>query len=98
MAQVRVGRDEWARRVQEWQESGLSAAEYARRKRLRARSLTWWRWKLEGEAATAFVELHVDEVRGEPIEVVLGNGRVVRVPSVFDDTLLARVLSVAEGT
>jgi transposase len=98
MAQERVSRDEWARRVQEWQGSGLSAAEYARRKRLRARSLTWWRWKLAGKATTTFVELHADEVRAEPIEVVLGNGRVVRVPFRFDDALLARVLSVAEGT
>jgi putative transposase len=31
-------------------------------------------------------------------ELVLGNGRVLRIPACFDDAVIARLLAVAEGT
>jgi hypothetical protein len=102
MAQKRVSRDEWARRVRDWEASGLSAADYGRRRHLRPGALTWWRWKLSHDEATspAFVEVHVvDDVADAPsVEVVLTNGRIVRVPPSFDDDALARVMSLAETT
>jgi hypothetical protein len=80
----------------------LSATDYARRKRLKASGLQWWRWKLSHDeaASPAFVEVHVvDDVPAEhSIEIVLANGRVVRVPPSFDDAALARVMSLAEAT
>jgi hypothetical protein len=33
----------------------------------------------------------------EPLEVVLSNGRVVRVPASFDSTFLARLIAAVEG-
>jgi hypothetical protein len=42
----RVGRETWAKRVERWQESGRSAAEFARETGINARSLSWWAWRL----------------------------------------------------
>jgi hypothetical protein len=36
----------WRRRVARWRESGLDTATFAKRERINARTLTWWRWKL----------------------------------------------------
>lgn len=102
MAQKRVSRVEWTQRVRDWEASGLSAADYGRRKRLKPSALKWWRWKLSHDEATspAFVEVHVvDEVAGaHSIEIVLANGRIVRVPPSFNDEVLGRVMSLAEAT
>jgi hypothetical protein len=42
-------REEWAARVRAWEASGLSCAEFARRGKIHAGTLTWWRWKLATE-------------------------------------------------
>jgi hypothetical protein len=39
-------RDTWAKRVERWKESGLSAKEFAAELGINARSLSWWRWQL----------------------------------------------------
>ncbi|RMH14563.1 MAG: IS66 family insertion sequence hypothetical protein [Gemmatimonadetes bacterium] len=99
MAQKRVSREEWVRRVRELEESGETAAAFARRRRWNAKSLTWWRWKLGQETPPEFVELAVTEpepLADERLEVVLVNGRVIRVPPQFDRDDLATVLAVAE--
>lgn len=40
--------------MREWKASGLTTAEFAAREGLKARTLTWWAWKLksEGESLT----------------------------------------------
>jgi hypothetical protein len=43
-------REEWAERVRAWEASGLSCAEFARRAKLHAGTLTWWRWRLATES------------------------------------------------
>lgn len=98
----------WARRVARWSKSGQSCAEFAAREGVKAKTLEWWRWRLRSaseqerpplvKADVAFVELEpaVLEKQYERIEVALANGRVVRVPFVFSDDVLGRVLSVAE--
>ncbi|MBI2307910.1 MAG: hypothetical protein HYU78_11475 [Rhodocyclales bacterium] len=46
----------------------------------------------------AFVELEPEpSAQLSPFEVVLGNGRIVRVPPAFDDGSLSRLLVVADG-
>ena len=37
---------EWAKRVERWKRSGLSAEEFSAREGLRAARLSWWRWYL----------------------------------------------------
>src|SRR5579863_3469069 len=44
-------REQWAKRVERWKDSGLSAKQFATETGINARSLTWWRWHLaKGEA------------------------------------------------
>src|SRR5678816_1488637 len=45
-------RETWAKRVERWKDSGLSAKEYAAETGLNARSLSWWRWRLAGGEPT----------------------------------------------
>ena len=104
-----VTKAEWAERVKRWGKSGLGGEEFAEGEGINAKRLTWWRWKLrtEAEAAPKRVPIRFLPVRvvGEamvtaaaaesPVEVVLGNGRTIRVVSGFDAVTLARVLRVA---
>lgn len=102
-------RAEWAGRVARWQAGGLSAKAFAAREGIDAKLLGWWRWRLgcgassESERAPRFVEMQViDAVPAPsrapgPVEIVLGNGRVVRVAPGFDAATLERVLTIASG-
>lgn len=107
MARKRETRDVWQRRVARWAKSGLSRAEFAAREGVKPETLAWWRWALGvAKPSTslmkrepAFVEVEAIaavDVPQERIEVALGNGRVVRVPSTFDEQELGRVIVVAE--
>jgi transposase len=49
----RADREEWAKRVQRWQDSGLSAREFASEMGLKASSLSFWKWRLKKDEATA---------------------------------------------
>lgn len=106
---ARESRQVWARRVARWARSGASRDEFAAREGVRPATLAWWRWFLGSKSPAptttalakqdvAFVEVEpiVVEASGERIEVALGNGRVVRVPTTFSDDALGRVLAVAE--
>jgi hypothetical protein len=42
----RVSREAWAKRVERWRDSGLSAAEYAAEIGVKAHTLSWWKWRL----------------------------------------------------
>ena len=105
-----ANRAEWTQRIQRGQASGLTAREFAEREGLRERSLTWWKWKLGSAvsdsvvaAPATFLPVRVVESSpargpaGEAFEVALSNGRVVRVPSSFDDATLGRLLAIVAG-
>jgi hypothetical protein len=42
----RTSREEWARRVERWGDSGLTAKEYAAEIGVKAHTLSWWKWRL----------------------------------------------------
>jgi transposase len=102
-------RAEWADRVERWERSGLRAEVFAARERIKAKRLTWWRWSLRSSSATAvagrapmrFLPVRVVETAGSatssvaPLEIVLPNGRVVRVAPGVDPATLERVLAIA---
>lgn len=46
-------REKWAKRVERWRDSGLSATEFAAASGINARSLTWWRWQLSKSSPPA---------------------------------------------
>jgi hypothetical protein len=105
-----MGRDAratWAKRVERWRASGLSAAEFAAEIGVNARTLTYSKWKLgraephaESSGRAEFVEV-VAPARGaavcEQLEVVLESGVVVRVPARFDADALRRVVVALGG-
>ncbi len=110
----------WARRVEQWKRSGLTAAEFGAREGFEGKQLSWWKWRLsqqvaadglpaprktrEGAARPASVTFApvrvIDRARAPGddgrIEIVLGNGRVVRVTGAVDDAVLVQALRVAE--
>jgi hypothetical protein len=47
----RTSREEWAKRVERWKESGLTAPEFAAEVGINARSLSWWKWRLARRGA-----------------------------------------------
>lgn len=42
----RASRETWAKRVERWRDSGLTAKEYAAEAGINAHSLSWWKWRL----------------------------------------------------
>jgi hypothetical protein len=45
-------RETWAKRVERWKDSGLSAKEFCAETGINAHSLAWWRWRLAGGEPT----------------------------------------------
>jgi transposase len=107
MAHGRV-RDErkerqWRRWIGEWQASGLSVRTFCQRRGLTVASFYAWRRVLQRRAAekSAFVPVQVvaDAVptQTSALEVVLTDGRTVRVAPGFDAATLRQLLAVLEG-
>jgi hypothetical protein len=48
---TRVEREEWAKRVERWRDSGLTTAEFATELGINPKSLTYWAWALKREAS-----------------------------------------------
>jgi hypothetical protein len=49
----RESRETWAKRVERWKDSGLTAKEYAAEVGISAHSLTWWKWRLSSKSGIA---------------------------------------------
>jgi hypothetical protein len=47
----RTSHEEWAKRVERWRDSGLTAAEFAAELGINAHSLSWWKWRLAAKPA-----------------------------------------------
>jgi hypothetical protein len=93
---------QWQRWIGEWRASGLSVRAFCSRRGLAKPSFYAWRRRLEQRAAlkTAFVPV---QIAGDPalaptggLEVVLTDGRTVRVAAGFDAVTLRRLLAVLE--
>jgi hypothetical protein len=106
MAHGRV-RDEqkerqWRRWIAEWRASGLSVRAFCARRDLAAPSFYNWRRVLERRAAekAAFVPVQVvadaPPARAGALEVVLADGRTVRVAPGFDAATLRQLLAVLQ--
>ena|SRR5947209_5191337 len=91
---------QWRRRIQQWQQSGLSVPAFCRLHDLAPASFYAWRRLIEQRDAAAgpFVAVQViaaDEPPAEqPFEVVLPGGRTLRVPPRFDQAALRQLLAV----
>jgi len=102
----------WRQRFSELASSGLSRAAFCRRRRLNYHTMTYWAKRLAdldglgvGGEPTSFVEVSLPTEaepsleRGRPTsyEVLLGNGRSIRLGAVFDDEAVARLIQAAES-
>ncbi|MGO9837885.1 MAG: IS66 family insertion sequence element accessory protein TnpA [Polyangiaceae bacterium] len=105
----RESRETWAKRVERWKDSGLTAKEYAAELGVNAHSLSWWKWRLSSapgesgrrprkarrpDTAAPLTFVELPAASAEPLEVVLPSSLRVRVPSGFDATALRRLLDV----
>jgi transposase len=94
---------QWRRCIEQWRASGLSVRAFCARHGLTTASFYNWRRVLERRAAEvpAFVPVQVVAdtvpVQSSGLEVVLVDGRAVRVAPGFDAGTLRRLLAVLEG-
>jgi hypothetical protein len=94
---------QWRRWIAEWQASGLSGRAFCQRRDLTIASFYAWRRVLQRRDAerAAFVPVQVvaDAVPTQTcaLEVVLTDGRTVRVAPGFDAATLRQLLAVLEG-
>lgn len=101
-------RAKWAKRVALWAESGLTAREYAAQIGVNQQTLANWKYKLagekraeQGEGSTSptrldFLEVATVAANSVPIELVLPEGEVIRVPVGFEAETLTQLLDVLE--
>lgn len=94
--------DDGRRVVEAWRESGLSQAAFARRSGIGAQRLRYWKHRVDvGVEETArLVPVEVVgaqySVEEEAFEVAVGSGRVIRVPTGFDEVALVRLVHALE--
>jgi transposase len=93
---------QWRRWLQQWQDSGLSVRVFCARHHLPQPSFYAWRRTLQQRDAAAVTFLPV-RLAPEPapvtpgsLEIVLTNGRCLRVPAGFDPTTVRQLLAVLE--
>lgn len=80
-----------------WNHSGLSANEFAKRRKLSARTLTWWKWHLSRVQPPTFVPLEVagtddDSAKAVDWELRTAAGHVLRVSGPIADEDLEAIL------
>lgn len=107
--QVAVGRDVWAKRVERWKDSGLTAKEFAGELGINPNSLQQWAYQLRKtglrgtpartkhrrEAQPQFVELAPPAAAATTQSFDVRVGRfTVAVPGGFDESSLSRLLKV----
>jgi hypothetical protein len=105
-------REEWAKRVERWVESGLTAAEFGAQAGINPRTLTFWEWRLRRERGQGgrrpkrgFVEViapavsdgGAEKVAPPCLEVVLRDGTLIRVPPGFDTAARKHLIGALEG-
>lgn len=102
---ARASRQEWAKRVRQWNESGLTGAVFAARIGVKEATLRHWKWALRRERGTparverapTFVEIAPAVLAAgqqEPFELHLSADRWLRVPATFDEAALRRLLAI----
>ena len=102
------GRDErkerqWRRWIGEWRASGLSVRAFCARRGLATPSFYGWRRALERRAGeqAGFVPVQVladtPPAQASALELVLADGRTVRVAPGFDAATLRQLLTALEG-
>lgn len=105
---MRASRDEWAKRVERWRDSGLTAEQFASEIGINANTLKFWSYKVSKAVAAAptrarkapapssLVEVTSAVTAESRFELELAGGRRVSIPPGFDPSALERLLAVLE--
>ncbi len=104
-AMVDLGRESYWRQVlARWRRSGLSVRTFCKAQGVNEPQFYWWRRKLSqiDPKTPAFVPVHVvteqaSEPTSQAIEVVLANGRCLRVGPGFDHHTLVTLVDLLEA-
>jgi hypothetical protein len=94
----------WRKLVSEQGRSGQSVAAFCRERQLRASHFYWWKKRLGASGAERFVEVKLataaptlGAAEDRRVEVVLRNGRSLRVGPGFDQELVRALAAVLES-
>ena len=94
---------QWRRWIAQWRTSGLSVRDFCDRHGLATPSFYAWRNRLQQRAADTPAVVAVQVVADAPLaqasalELVLADGRIVRVAPGFDAATLRQLLTALEG-
>ena len=101
-----VRQQHWRHHIESYLRGSLSRREYCEAHGLKASTFDYWRRRLrQNDSAPGTPAVNVVRVDLEPLapappsaslEVVLGNGRCIRVANDFDPSTLARVVTTLE--
>ena len=97
--------------IAEWKRSGLSQAEFCRRRGIKIGAFGWWKRQLGKPAgdvpkrrgrppkvSSRFVEVRLTGTSSaSTYEVVLARGRLIRAPSQFDPQILSQLITAVES-
>jgi transposase len=94
----------WRQVLARWQTSGLTVRAYCQLHRISEQSFYWWRRKIQrpDRLRAEFLPVRVvaeavpSDGEGGAVEIVLPNGRCLRVRPGFDRVTLVRLLEVLE--
>jgi transposase len=105
-AVARRAQAQWARLVAEWKRSGLTARQFASRRKIEPKTLSWWAWRLRGVGAqqprrdepgerVELVSVAVDGREADRLgwELSLPGGAVLRVDGPLETASLREVLA-----
>jgi len=98
-------RSYWKQQIEQWQQSGLSQAEYCRRNNLKHHQLVYWKRRcLKTETEVSFVPVQLEALLDIPapadqasLTVIIDNQFKVEIVAGFDPQLLRQVLTALRG-
>jgi hypothetical protein len=103
--QLEQKRSYWKQQIEQWQQTGLSQAEYCRRNNLKHHQLVYWKKrysKTQTEVSFAAVQLEaLLDIHAPPdqasLAVVIDNQFKVEVTEGFDPQLLRQLIAALRG-
>jgi len=98
-------RSYWKQQIEQWQQTGLSQAEYCRRNNLKHHQLVYWKRRcLKTETEVSFVPVQLEALLDIPapadqasLTVIIDNQFKVEIVAGFDPQLLRQVLTALRG-
>jgi hypothetical protein len=103
--QLEQKRNYWKQQIEQWQQTGLSQAEYCRRNNLKHHQLVYWKKRyLKAETEVSFVPVQLEALLDIPapadqasLTVIIDNQFKVEIAAGFDPQLLRQVVTALRG-